>query len=56
MAGRAIAAAAVVVVALVAVFPAIRLSSALRYPSRGRLGIRTMVIDFGSVKGRISVD
>jgi hypothetical protein len=25
-------------------------------PSRRRLGVRTMVIDFGSVKGRISVD
>ena len=25
-------------------------------PSTRRLGVRTMVIDFGSVKGRISVD
>jgi len=25
-------------------------------PSRRRLGVRTMIIDFGSVKGRIGVD
>jgi hypothetical protein len=25
-------------------------------PSKRRLGVRTMVIDFGSVQGRISVD
>jgi hypothetical protein len=25
-------------------------------PSKRRLGVRTMIIDFGSVKGRISVD
>jgi hypothetical protein len=30
--------------------------SAVTVPSRRRLGVRTMVIDFGSVKGRISVD
>ncbi|HJY69255.1 MAG TPA: hypothetical protein VJ254_21245, partial [Streptosporangiaceae bacterium] len=30
--------------------------SAVPVPSRRRLGVRTMVIDFGSVKGRISVD
>ena len=30
--------------------------SAVAVPSRRRLGVRTMVIDFGSVKGRISVD
>ena len=29
---------------------------AVTVPSRRRLGVRTMVIDFGSVKGRISVD
>jgi hypothetical protein len=30
--------------------------SAVTVASRRRLGVRTMVIDFGSVKGRISVD
>ena len=30
--------------------------SAITVPSKRRLGVRTMVIDFGSVKGRISVD
>jgi hypothetical protein len=30
--------------------------SAVAVPSRRRLGVRTMVIDFGSVKGQISVD
>ena len=30
--------------------------SAVTVPSRRRLGVRTMVIDFGSVMGRISVD
>jgi hypothetical protein len=30
--------------------------SAVTVPSRRRLGVRTMVIDFGSVTGRISVD
>lgn len=30
--------------------------SAVTVPSRRRLGVRTMVIDFGSVKGQISVD
>jgi hypothetical protein len=30
--------------------------SAIAVPSKRRLGVRTMVIDFGSVQGRISVD
>jgi hypothetical protein len=30
--------------------------SAITVPSKRRLGVRTMVIDFGRVKGRISVD
>jgi hypothetical protein len=30
--------------------------SAVTVSSRRRLGVRTMVIDFGSVMGRISVD
>ena len=30
--------------------------SAITVASKRRLGVRTMVIDFGSVKGRISVD
>jgi hypothetical protein len=30
--------------------------STVTVPSRRRLGVRTMVIDFGSVQGRISVD
>ena len=30
--------------------------SAIAVPSKRRLGVRTMVIDFGSVQGRISVE
>jgi hypothetical protein len=30
--------------------------SAIAVPSKRRLGVRTMVIDFGAVQGRISVD
>jgi hypothetical protein len=30
--------------------------SAIAVPSKRRLGVRTMVIDLGSVQGRISVD
>jgi hypothetical protein len=30
--------------------------SAVTVPSKRRLGVRTMVIDFGSVRGRIHID
>ena len=41
---------------LVAAFEARHGAGLVKVPSRRRLGVRTMVIDFGSVKGRISVD